>query len=155
MSFFLFRWIKNLFGKEGVLKRKVIPEVIKVVNSVKEFDTLNPEFADLLTSLIPGTADDELKEKIRAGLKLGLEKLGEFNTCLTIENEDERYKCIITQLQAIADKDVKIMKWTELAAYITKSVADDERLDIAEIAVLVKMVYNKDGEPDEDDDNED
>ena len=142
MSFFLFRWIHNLFGKEGYLKRKVIPVVIEAVNNVKNFDSEHPEIADLITKLIPGQIDDEIKAKLRQAMIIALEKAGALTECLKIEDTDARIACIIAQLQSIADPDTKALKWAEIAAYATKYIAEDERLDINEIAALVKMVYN-------------
>lgn len=140
---FIGRFFKKLFGKEGWLKKNAIPFAIDIVNNVKEWDSTHPEFADLLTALIPGTWDDELKLKARAALKVALEKMAVFNSCLTIENEDEKIACIITQIQSIVDLDVKALRWAELAAHITKALADDGKLDINEISALVKIVYEK------------
>lgn len=149
---FIGRFFKKLFGKEGWLKRKVIPFVIEVVNNVKEWDDTNPQFADLLTALIPGTWDDDLKNRMRAALKVALEQAAIFTQCLEIEDEDARIACIISHLQSITNADVKALKWAEIAAYATKYLADDEKLDINEIAALVKMVYEntakEDDEPD-------
>lgn len=150
---FIGRFFRKLFGKEGWLKRKVIPFVIEVVNNVKDWDSQNPQFADLLTALIPGTWDDKLKEKMRAALKIALEQAAIFTTCLDMEDEDAKIACIITQLQSITNADTRALKWAEIAAYATKYIADDEKLDINEIAALVKMVYEnthiEDDEPDE------
>jgi hypothetical protein len=154
-QFFLFRWIQGLFGKEGFLKRKVIPGVIDAVNKVKEADTKYYELVDMLTAIIPGSKDDEAVAKAREALKFALLKVGSYNTCEGIADENEKLKCIVKWLQSITDMDVAAMKWTEIAAHATKYIANDGRLDIAEVAILVKMVYNKNNEPDDDDDNED
>lgn len=138
---FIGRFFRKLFGKEGWLKKDVIPFVIEVVNNIKEFDDTNPYFADLLTAIIPGTWDDALKDKMRAALKIALEQSAILTECLEIEDENERIGCIINQLQSITNADVKAMKWAEIAAYATKAIANDDKLDINEIAALVKMVY--------------
>ena len=148
---FIGRLFKKLFGKEGWLKKNAIPFAIDIVNNVKEWDSTHPEFADLLTSFIPGTWDDNLKIKARAALKVALDKMAMFNACLTIENEDEKIACIITQLQTIVDLDVKALRWAELAAHITKSLANDERLDINEVSAAVKIMYEKTDEDEEED----
>ena len=147
---FIGKFFKKLFGKEGWLKKNAIPFAIDIVNKVKEWDSTHPEFADLLTILIPGTWDDALKLKARAALKLALDKMAVFNDCLQLENEDEKIACIITQIQSIVDLDVKALRWAELAAHITKALADDERLDINEISALIKIAYEKADEDDED-----
>lgn len=138
---FLGRFFRKLFGKEGWLRKKIIPSVIEVVNNVKEWDSANPEFADLLTTLIPGTWDDKLKDKMRAALRIALEQAAVFNACLDLEDEDAKIACIIKQFQSITNADTKALKWAEVAAYLTKYIADDDKLDINEIAALVKIVY--------------
>ncbi len=151
---FIGRFLKKLFGKDGWLKRKVIPFVIEAVNNVKEWDSEHPYFADLLTTIIPGTWDDELKLKMRAALKYALEQSAMLNSCLAIEDEDERIACIIKQLQSITNADTKALMWGNIAAQATKFLANDERLDINEISALVKMVYEGTHKEDDDDNEE-
>ena len=150
---FIGRFFRKLFGKDGWLKKVIIPKVIEVVNNVKEWDNTHPEFADLLTMLIPGTWDDSLKLKMREALKFALEQSAQLNSCLAIENEDERIACIIKQIQSITHADTKALVWGNIAAQITKYLANDEKLDINEIAALVKMVYE--GTHNEEEDNND
>ena len=154
---FIGRFFRKLFGKDGWLKKTIIPKVIEVINNVKEWDNEHPEFADLLTALIPGTWDDELKLKMRAALKYALEQSTLLNSCLALEDEDARIACIIKQLQAITNADTKALMWGNIAAQATKFLANDEKLDINEIAALVKMVYEgthkEDGEEDIPEDN--
>lgn len=150
---FIGRFFRKLFGKGGIIRTKIIPAVIEVVNNVKEWDQKNPQFADLLTALIPGTWDDDLKVRMRAALKIALERAALFTACLDIEDEDAKIACIIKQLQAITNADTKALKWAEIAAYATKYLTDDEKLDINEIAALVKIVYENIEENNDDTDD--
>ncbi len=146
MPFFAFigrflRWFTKLLKKGEDIAKDLMPKVIELVNNIKEFDTTNPQVGDFITSIIPGTWDDDLKEKARLLLPDLLKELATFDECLDKPTEDEILICVTTQLQAVTNSNIAALNWGDLTALITHALSDG-KLSIEEIRSLVKYVYD-------------
>jgi len=141
---FLGRWwsyLKQLISKGKVIVKDLMPKVIELVNNIKEFDTTNPDVADFITKVIPGTWDDGLKDKAREIVPLLLVQFKASQLCLEKTNDDEMLVCVVNQLQSVLNPNIKALNWGSLTALITHALSDG-KLSIEEIRSMVKYVYD-------------
>lgn len=138
------QWIGRIFKKVGDVADDLMPKIIDLVNNIKNFDTTNPEFADFLTSIIPGDWDDELKAKARIVVPQVLTQLISVKECLD-KPDDEALICIVAKIQT-ALPDVRMVNLSNLAVLITKAMADDE-ITVPELLGIVQYVFEHNDEP--------
>ena len=131
----------NLFKKVQHVAEEVAPKAIELVNNVKEFDTKNPLVGDVLTKLIPGTWDDNLKNKARAALPKILKDLGIANECAQISDINLFLKCVLDKINTLAP-EIKGLYWHNIAILITNALADGEAT-IPEITGIIQAVYQE------------
>jgi hypothetical protein len=92
-------------------------KAIELVNNIKTFDTSNPEAGDLITKLIPGTWDDDLKAKARVALPNVLKELGVANECAQNTNVNAFLKCVLDKINSLAP-EIKGLYWHNVAILI-------------------------------------
>lgn len=134
-------WLKNVISKGKTIVKDLMPKVIELVNNIKEFDTSNPDVADFITKIIPGTWDDALKEKARELVPILLIQFKATQACLDKPTDDETLACVVSQLQSVVNPDIKALNWGSLTALITHALSDG-KLSIEEIRSMVKYVYD-------------
>ncbi len=145
----LLKWFGRIFKKGADTVNDLLPKVIDLVNNIKEFDTANPDVADFFTKIIPGDWDDNLKDKARDILPEVLTQFQGAQACMQLPTQEEQLTCIIKQLQSITNNNVQALFWGDLAALITHALADG-KLSIEEIRSVVKFIYDKNHEDEED-----
>ncbi|HMI03745.1 MAG TPA: hypothetical protein VK541_14775 [Pedobacter sp.] len=91
-------FVKRLFNKIPDELRNQLQVIIQVVENIKQF--VDSPGADILTSLIPGTADDKLKEWLRKVLPEILDHLGMITDAGLKLSEDPDTKA--AQLHSVA-----------------------------------------------------
>lgn len=91
-------FVKRLFSKIPGDLRKEFLVIVQVVENIKLF--VDSPAADYLTAVIPGTADDKLKDWLRKALPKLLENLGYLNDKLIILSDNNDIKA--AQLHSIA-----------------------------------------------------
>lgn len=135
----LFTTIGHFF--EGILPalKRAVHYGVTITDAVRNFDLKNPGVADVLTAIIPGTWDDDLKVKLRAALpKIVLElRLVENAEGLTDPNE--------IMLAAVAfiqqlDGDYQSATLHSLSIFAAQ-VAADGKLDWADAVLLLQWYY--------------
>lgn len=142
--FFLLRWIKNIH-LDGIFKKaekaihEFIPKAIEIVNNIKKFDDTHPEFADILTAIIPGTWDDALKEKARVVIPRILVQMQVISTDQSGESLDDFIKLTVEKILSL-DKQSRGYKWFELASRIAVDFANGELSD-AEVKSILQAIY--------------
>lgn len=145
--FFLFSFfskiisgIGKIFHKAADVAKDVLPKAIELINNFKNFDTTNPEVADLLTKIIPGEWDDILKAKARMMLPQLLAELMVFDDKLT-SDPDAFVAACIDELNKFLP-NIKAMYLHSLAVLIANAFADG-KLTLGEITTIMQAWYDQ------------
>jgi len=91
-------FVKKLFSKIPDQLKSELAIIIQVVTNIKNF--VDSPAADFLTAVIPGTADDKIKEWLRKVLPVVLEQLGYLNGQVVTLSDNQDIKA--AQLHGIA-----------------------------------------------------
>lgn len=148
-EFFLTKWIRGwrldkAFDKVKDWAEDVVPKVIEVVNNVKEYDDANGTIIDYFAKVIPGTWTEDLIAKFRASLIKNLPLVVDFTECLKTDTIEEATVCLTKKLQSIPNLNVRAQRIANLAALIAKDFEDDGKLDINELSIIIKEMYEED-----------
>ena len=129
--------IKSLFsGMPAELKTAIHIGVI-VTENVKNF--VDSPAADILTVLIPGDADDELKDLLRAKLPLILTELKLADSCTDLTDPDQITACAVKTLQSL-EGDVQSAFLHNLSILVAE-VAADGKLSWGDGVYLLQWYY--------------
>lgn len=131
----------NLFQKVHHVAEVYAPKAIELVNNIKEYDTANPMIGDVISKLIPGNWDDDLKNKARAVLPETLMKLGVANECAQLTDKNAFLKCVLEKINGLAP-EIKGLYWHNIAILITNALSDGEAT-IPEITGIIQAVYEE------------
>ena len=133
----LWSGIKDLFsGIPSELQTAIHIGVI-VTENVKNFVD-SPE-ADILTALIPGDADDELKDLLRAKLPAILTELKLADSCSSLTDPAQITACAVKVLQGL-DGDVQSAFLHNLSVLVAE-VAADGKLSWSDGVYLLQWYY--------------
>lgn len=145
MSIFKKIWsgIKKAFeGLKPELKN-AIHVGVTVVNNMKSF--VDSPAADILTALIPGDLDDQIKLKLREYLPKILIEMKLAENCSELTKPDEVVACAIKTLQQIGgdwiSDDAKKNFYDSLAVLIAQ-VASDGKLSWDDAKAVIKWYYD-------------
>jgi hypothetical protein len=129
--------IKNLFdGFPSELKIAVRIGVI-VTEAIKTFVD-SPE-ADILTAIIPGSIDDDIKNLLRAKLPVILTELKLADSCAGLTDPSQITACAIKVLQGL-DGDIKSAFLHNLSILIAQ-VAADGKLTWSDGVYILEWYY--------------
>lgn len=117
----LWQSIKKLFEKVEKEVRKDIVIAISVVQRVKL--VIDSPVADVITALIPGDADDRIKELLRKELPKILLELGMIQSIAGIENVNDQLNAVLQKLKLSGD-DSKNAFYHSLASLILQKLSD-------------------------------
>jgi len=149
MSFNPLKWIKGwrldkffdgISHKLSDAAKQAIETGTKIVDAVKTIDTSHPEILDVLTGIVPGTFDDNIKTKLRTELPKILQGLQLANAC---ENETDPTAIVQCALKALQEVSPEFKKdfWDSLAVHISVVVADGQ-LDWHDAKYVLKYYYD-------------
>lgn len=132
------QFFSNLFKSLTGIAKKAVAIGVEVTNAIKEFDALHPEAANLLTALIPGHVDDDIKNKIRAELPLIMVKLKLVDSAL----DKTDVEILLAGIQAIQDLtgSQRSVFLNSLSVLIAEVAADGE-VDLDDLLYLQKWYY--------------
>lgn len=116
------RWLVGLFKSLTAKAKKLAPEIIQVVENVKNF--VDSPRADFLTSVIPGTLDDTVQKLLKLYLPKLLLILNTTESYLEIEDPNEQSKAIVASFQ-VGDQDTKDMFFHSLASKLVQGVTEE------------------------------
>jgi hypothetical protein len=129
--------IKSLFdGIPSELKTAIHIGVI-ITENVKSF--IDSPAVDVLTAIIPGDLDDELKNLLRAKLPQILTELKLADNCGNLNDPSQITVCAISVLQQL-DGDIKSAFLHNLSILITQ-VAADGKLSWSDGVYLLEWYY--------------
>jgi hypothetical protein len=129
--------IKNLFdGIPSELKTAIHIGVL-ITENVKSF--IDSPAADVLTAIIPGDLDDELKNLLRAKLPQILTELKLADNCGNLNDPSQITACAVSVLQQL-DSDIKSAFLHNLSILITQ-LAVDGKLSWSDGVYLLEWYY--------------
>jgi hypothetical protein len=133
----LWAGIKNLFdGFPSELKTAVHVGVI-VTEAIKTF-VGSPE-ADILTAIIPGSIDDDIKNLLRAKIPVILTELKLADSCSSLTDANQITACAIKVLQGL-NGDIKSAFLHNLSILIAQ-VAADGKLTWSDGVYILEWYY--------------
>lgn len=131
--------IKHIFeGLTPVLK-KAIEVGVTITDSIKNFDLEHPGIADILTEIIPGHLDDDIKNKLREELpKIAIE-LRLIGATVNVTDTNEIMLAVVKVFKQL-DGDYKSAFLHDLSILIAQ-VAADGKLDWADAVIVLQWYY--------------
>jgi DNA-binding FrmR family transcriptional regulator len=139
--------IGDFFKKLGGGAKKALDVGHEVVERIKNF--VDSEGIDVLTEIIPGTLDDNIKDGVRAFLSrllLIIDSLSGEQQQEVIA-DDQRLKAVIKKINALPD-DVKKIFTHGIASHITEQVSAHvgDPVSWSDIQGLQEFVYKEKAE---------
>ena len=135
-------WIVKTFTTVRKELKTIIPIAIEVVNGIKKF--VDSPGADFLTSVIPGTVDDQLKAFLRATLPGILKGLHKWESIVNVIDTNEQLKLITKELKTLVKSERDNIK-TQIAAEIVVKLSEFEgkpiEINDAKISTLAAYTY--------------
>ena len=113
--------IKNLFAGIPAELKIAIHLGVTITENIKNF--VDSPAADILTALIPGDIDDELKSLLRSKLPVILTELKLADSCSGLSDPIEITNCAVKVLQGL-DTDIKSAFLHNLAIFIAETASD-------------------------------
>lgn len=129
--------IENIFARIRPSLKKAIGVSVELVENVKKF--VDSPAADVITAIIPGDADDRMKQKIRKALPGILISLKLAQNCSELTDPDEIVRCAIKTIQSL-DGDIRSGFLHSLSVLIAQ-VAADGRLSWSDGVFFVQWYY--------------
>jgi hypothetical protein len=129
--------IKNLFAGIPTELKTAIHIGVIVTENIKTF--VDSPAADVLTAIIPGDADDEIKDLLRAKLPGILTELKLADSCGSLTDPAEITACAVKVLQDL-DGDVQSAFLHSLSILVAE-VAADGKLSWSDGVYLLEWYY--------------
>jgi len=133
-------WIKKLFGNLLPELQKAISVGVTITEAIKNFDTANPIVADILTTIIPGDLDDNIKAKIREELPKIVVELKLVDATLGLKDPNEIILAAVKVIQQL-DGDYSSAFLHSLSILIAQ-VAADGKLTWQDAIYLAEWFYD-------------
>ncbi|HEY9001645.1 MAG TPA: hypothetical protein VIM89_09860 [Mucilaginibacter sp.] len=129
--------IKALFDGIPAELKIAIHIGVEVTENIKTF--VDSPAADILTAIIPGNIDDEVKNWLRAKLPTILTELKLADSCGQLTDPAEITKCAVQVLQGL-DGDIKSAFLHNLSILIAQ-VASDSKLTWSDGVYILQWYY--------------
>jgi hypothetical protein len=117
----LWHSIKNLFDKVEAEVKKDVVVAITVVQQIKS--VVDSPVADVITAMIPGELDDQIKQQLRVLLPKLILELTLVQSVANIEDENAQLQAILDKLKLSGD-DAKNAFYHSLASLILQKLSD-------------------------------
>lgn len=116
---------------------------VAVTENIKNF--VDSPVADILTALIPGDIDDDIKNWLRAKLPVILTELKLADSCTGLSDPQQITACAVKVLQGL-DGDVKSAFLHNLSVLVAQ-VASDGKLSWADGVSILQWYYQHEYKP--------
>lgn len=116
------RFIVHLFGELTTKTKELTPEILQVVNNVKNF--VDSPGCDFLTAVIPGTWDNRLQDLMKAYLPKLLDVLNKVESFTEIADQNERMKAIVANMQ-LSEGDLRDVTFQPMAAKLIQKATEE------------------------------
>lgn len=135
-------FFRKLFSKLPNELKKAVEFGVEITNKIKEFDANNPGLVDVLTAIIPGHWDDDLKMKFRVYLPKLLTELKLVDAALDLTDPNEIVAEAIRILKTM-DSEFDIRSATlNSISILAAQLASDNKLDWNDAVYLLKWYYD-------------
>jgi hypothetical protein len=123
MSFLKKLWegIKKIFMGLRSKSKAWVTIAIQVVEGIKT--VMATPVADVITSIIPGSADDKVKEVIRLWVPKVLLQLHMVEAIIDIKDPNEQLNAILAKIK-LSDKETRNIIWHGLGSLIIEKLSD-------------------------------
>jgi hypothetical protein len=135
--------VKTLFENIPAELKTAIHIGVLVTENIKNF--VDSPAADVLTAIIPGDIDDDIKNWLRAKLPTVLTELKLADSCSSLTDPQQITTCAIQVLQGL-DGDVKSAFLHNLSIFIAQ-VASDGKLTWADGVSILEWYYQNEYKP--------
>jgi hypothetical protein len=134
-------WIIKTFTSVRKELKVIIPIAISVVNGIKQF--VDSTGADFLTSVIPGTVDDQVKAFLRSVLPGILKGLKKWESIVNVQDENEQLKLIVEELKTLTKSERDNIK-TQIASEVVVKLSEfsGQIVDINDAKIMTLTAYN-------------
>jgi hypothetical protein len=133
----IWKAIQQLFNGIPAHLKKAIHTGVTVTENIKNF--VDSPVADIITALIPGETDNQVKEALRKALPVILVQLRLADQCSTASSPDQITACAIKTLQSLTG-NLKSASLHSLSVLIAQ-VAADGKLTWEEGAYIMEWYY--------------
>lgn len=139
-SFIIKLWaeIKNLFDGIPTELKTAIHIAVVVTEGLKTF--VDSPAADVLTAIIPGDIDDDLKNLLRSKLPQILTELKLADSCAGLTDPSQITGCAIKVLQGL-DGDISSAFLHSLSILIAQVIAGDGKLTWSDGVYILEWYY--------------
>lgn len=138
-------FFRNLFNGLKPKLQKAVQIGVEIVEKIKALDTSNPEFADLITKIIPGHWDDDIKDKLRAALPEIAIQLRLVDATLGLTDPNEIVHAAATFIQNL-DGDIQSAAFHDFSILAAQVAADGE-LNFGDAVMLLQYYYEHEVKP--------
>ncbi len=135
--------VKSLFDSFPAEIKTAIHIGVVVTENIKNF--VDSPTADVLTALIPGDIDDQMKNWLRAKLPTVLTELKLADSCSTLTDPEQITACAIKVLQGL-DGDIKSAFLHNLSIFIAQ-IAADGKLTWSDGVSILQWYYQNEYKP--------
>ena len=135
--------IKSLFEGVPAELKTAIHIAVVVTENIKNF--VDSPAADIMTAIIPGDIDDEVKNWLRAKLPAILTELKLADSCGSLTDPAAITECAVKVLQGL-DKDVQNPFLHSLSVMVAQ-VAADGKLSWSDGVYLLEWFYKNEFKP--------
>lgn len=109
----------------------VTPEIQDSVNHAltitgKIRDAVNSKTAIVITDIIPGTWDNDLRKTLSDGADIAIQKLDIISTCIQKSTLEEKVQCLVDSLVNVSDKSLNAYL-IKLASLLVAHVDDNAK----------------------------
>ena len=129
--------VKYLFENVPAELKTAIHIGVIVTENIKNF--VDSPAADVLTAIIPGNIDDEIKDWLRAKLPIVLTELKLADSCAGLTDPQQITQCAIKMLQGLKG-DIKSAFLHNLSIFIAQ-VAADGKLTWGDGVMILEWYY--------------
>jgi hypothetical protein len=133
----LWQSIKTLFDKVEKEVKKDVVVAISVVQRVKAI--VDSPVADVVTALIPGSADDKVKELLRSWLPKVIIELSLVESVANIEDQNAQLQAILDKLKLSSD-ETKNAFYHSLASLVLQKLSDG-KLSWSDAVAIAEYYY--------------
>lgn len=135
------KFFKGLVGgdkKSGEDLQATVALAVQLVNNLKDY--LRSPMGNLLTAVIPGDWDNELKAKAQQFIEKVANNSAIITDCTSLQTSGEQLICVYNKIVSLNDEDEEDSFWQKLGALATKVFADG-RLSFGDAVLAAEFVY--------------
>jgi hypothetical protein len=133
----LWAGIASLFHKVDEEVKKLVPITIDIVQQIKLIN--DTHIGDVITAIIPGHVDDQIREKLTEWLPATIINLGKLQGIANIEDTNEKLKAILAAIN-VSDDDTKKVFYHGLASLILERLSDG-KFDWSDATAVAEYYY--------------